>query len=232
MPAPPPRAPRLALRSLQIGALLVALAALRYKLFELDRFFVPKELVLHLAAACVAACRLAWPAARVVDSGPVPVSDPIAWPMDRPAAERPQAALTLVDATLGLYLLLSVLSALLARNPWLGARATALSLSAAALFWGARAVARAGFGRQLLAAVGLAIVVAAATSLLQAYGAESAYFSLNRSPGGTFGNRNFVAHLAAIGVPLLVGLSLRARAGRGALAAAVGAGALATVLVL
>jgi O-antigen ligase len=228
----PPRAPRLALRSLQIGALLVALAVLRYKLFDLDRFFVPKELVLHLTAACVAAARLAWPAGRPASLQQATADDPAAWPMDGMRSTRPRAALTLVDATLGLYLLLSVLSAALARNPWLGARATALSLSAAALFWGARAVARIGFGRQLLAAVALATVAAAGTALLQAYGVESTYFSLNRAPGGTFGNRNFVAHLSAIGMPLVVGLALRARAGRGALLAALGAGVLATVLVL
>ncbi len=219
MPAPSSRAQRLALRSLQLGALLVAIAALRYKLFDLDRFFVPKELALHATAALVAAGRLAWPVVRR--------RTPDGWHTDRG-----HARLTVVDAALGLYLLLSVVSALFAQNPWLGARATALSLSGAALFWGARALARAGHGRTVLAAVGVAITVGAATALLQAYGVESAYFSLNRAPGGTFGNRNFVAHLAAIGTPLLVGLSLRARSRRDAALAALATGALATVLVL
>src|SRR5215217_6260742 len=41
-------AQRLALRALQAGAVLVVLAAATYKVFELDRFFVPKELTLHL----------------------------------------------------------------------------------------------------------------------------------------------------------------------------------------
>lgn len=219
MPAPSSRAQLLALRSIQLGAFLVAIAALRYKLFELDRFFVPKELTLHLAAALVAAGRLAWP--------PVRRRTPDGWH----AAGSPER-LTLVDAALGIYLALGVASAVFARNPWLGTRAIALSLSSAALFWGARALARAGQGRAVLAAVGGAIVVGAGTSLLQAYGVESAYFSLNRAPGGTFGNRNFVAHLAAIGVPLLVGLSLRARLRRHAALAALGTAALATVLVL
>jgi O-antigen ligase len=219
VPAPSSRAQRLALRSVQFGALLVALAALRYKLFDLDRFFVPKELTLHLAAALMAVARLAWPPVhrRTVDGWTLPAG---------------QARLTAVDAALGLYLVASVISALFAQNPWLGARATALSLSSAALFWGARALARAGHGRAVLAAVGTAIVVGAATALLQAYGVESEYFSLNRAPGGTFGNRNFVAHLAAIGVPLLVGLSLRAERRRHAALAALGTAALATVLVL
>ncbi|MGZ8457055.1 MAG: O-antigen ligase family protein, partial [Gemmatirosa sp.] len=219
MPAPSSRAQHLALRSVQCGALLVALAALRYKLFDLDRFFVPKELTLHGTAALVAAARLAWPTVRRRSAD--------GWTL--PAEPR---RLTLVDAALGLYLAMSVVSTLFAQNPWLGARATALSLSSAALFWGARALARAGLGRAVLAAVGTAIVVGAGTSLLQAYGVESEYFSLNRAPGGTFGNRNFVAHLAAIGMPLLVGLSLRAERRRHAILAALGTMALATVLVL
>ena len=227
MPAPSPRAPRLALRCLQVGALLVALAALRYKLFELDRFFVPKELVLHATAALVAVARLAWPLWR-----PAPAT--VTWPTGHALEESvaPAGRVTLVDGMLGLYLVLSLVSAALAQNGWLASRATALSFSAAAVFWGARAVARAGHGRTLLATVAAATVAGAATSLLQAYGAESVYFSVNRAPGGTFGNRNFVAHLAAIGMPLLVGLGLRARRRRGTLAAALGAGSLATVLVL
>ncbi len=42
---------RLALRVLQIGAIPVILAVTTFHAFELDRFFIPKELVLHLAAA-------------------------------------------------------------------------------------------------------------------------------------------------------------------------------------
>ena len=46
-----------ALRVLQTGAIAIVLAAATYKLFELDRYFVPKELVLHLTAlAATIAC--------------------------------------------------------------------------------------------------------------------------------------------------------------------------------
>src|SRR3954449_73270 len=51
--APPPRGGAgggLALRVLQAACVVATLAAATYKVFELDRFFVPKELVLHLAA--------------------------------------------------------------------------------------------------------------------------------------------------------------------------------------
>ena len=42
---------RLALRVLQLGALAVVLAASTYKVFELDRYFVPKEVALHITAS-------------------------------------------------------------------------------------------------------------------------------------------------------------------------------------
>ncbi len=47
-------------------------------------------------------------------------------------------------------------------------------------------------------------MIAAVTSLLQTYGIEIPLFSENRVPGGTLGNRNFVAHVAAFGVPLIL----------------------------
>ena len=40
---------------IQLGMLAVVLVALPYKLFELDRYFVPKELVLHAAALLLGA---------------------------------------------------------------------------------------------------------------------------------------------------------------------------------
>src|SRR4051812_35357609 len=50
----PTRADRAALLALQFGALAVVLASVPYKAFDLDRYFVPKELVLHLCAATAA----------------------------------------------------------------------------------------------------------------------------------------------------------------------------------
>src|SRR5438270_405219 len=45
---------RFALYVLQLGALAVVLAALPYKAFDLDRYFMPKELVLVVCAAVAA----------------------------------------------------------------------------------------------------------------------------------------------------------------------------------
>ena len=196
---------RLALLAMEIGAIGVVIAALPFKAFDLDRFFVPKELVLHVAAAtaallCVLRARR-WPLARV-------------------------------DQLLAWFLGLGVLSALFATNWWLAQRAVAISLSGAACFWVARSLARAGYGRQLVGVLAFASVLGACTSLLQTYGLDTQYFSLNRAPGGTFGNRNFMAHIGVIAMPALVLTALFART-RGAYARwAVGVALVAAALVL
>lgn len=196
---------RTALKVLIAGALAVALVAAPYKAFELDRYFIPKELVLHLCAASAALLCL---------------------------STRRRATLSLVDLLLVLFLGASVASAVFAPNLWLAERAVAISLSGATLFWVAGTLKRAGLGRPLLVALAVAIVVGVSTSLAQAYGVRTEYFSLNRSPGGTFGNRNFVAHLAAIGLPVVLLVALTARRGTGALVGAVGVAVLAAALVL
>jgi hypothetical protein len=178
---------RAALLVLGVGAVAVVLAAAVYKQFELDRFFVPKELVLHVVATVAGLCCLA-----------------------RARALR----LSRVDQLLGLFLSLGLVSALFATNWWAAGRAVALSLSGATCFWCSRAVARAGFARWLIAALALAGVAGAITSLLQTYGLRVDVFSLNRAPGGTFGNRNFMAHLCVIAFPALLLTTLRARSPR------------------
>lgn len=195
-----------ALVLLQAGAIGIVLAALPYPLFQLDRYTIPKELVLQLAAFGAALCCLA-------------------------AARR--LSLFMVDALLAGYLALSLLSALLAVNGWLAFRAVGVSLAGAALFWTARTLARAGHDRALLAVVAAAVVLGAATGLAQAYGLVTTNLaSLSRAPGGTFGNRNFMAHLAAIGLPLLLYVSMEARSRRGLALGAVGVAVVAAALVL
>src|SRR5690606_27724465 len=87
----------------------------------------------------------------------------------------------------------------------------AITPSSVAVFMVARAVAAAGLRSRLLAAVAFAVVVGCATSLAQTYGVRTDFFSLNRAPGGTFGNRNFIAHMAAFGLPVVLLAALRAR---------------------
>jgi O-antigen ligase len=198
-------AQRLALRVVQVGAVAVVLAAATYRVFELDRFFVPKELVLHLTALL----------AGILCLG---------------AARR--FALGRIDLLLAGYLALGAVSAALAQNPWAGMRALGVSASGIVVFWVARSLGRAGLARSVLVAVGIAVTLGALTSLAQTYGVRLDVFSINRAPGGTLGNRNFVAHLCAFGLPILALCALRAWRGPGLVLGAVGFAALAAVLVL
>ncbi|HEX8619706.1 MAG TPA: O-antigen ligase family protein, partial [Thermoanaerobaculia bacterium] len=203
-PVPEPRlSERLALRIVQAGAIAVVLIATTHRLFDLDRFFVPKELVLHVTA--VLAGLLALRSMRIATRG---------------------------DLALAGYLLLSVVSALFAQNPYLAVRAVAVSASGIILFWTGRALREAGLERPLLNAIALAVVLASATALLQAYGLRLELFSLSRAPGGTLGNRNFIAHAAAFGFPAVLLAALRARSRAGYLWAAFGAAIVTGSLVM
>ena len=194
---------RAARRVLQLGALACVLASLPSPLFDLDRHQVPKELVLHLTAGLAAVLAL-----RSVRRLP----------------------LALVDLLLLAYLALSLLSTIGAENHWLAFRALGVTFSGAAVFWTARGISRAGLARPLVVALAAAAVVGAMTGLLQAYGVELPLMTATRAPGGTFGNRNFMAHLTAIALPALLLVTLqtgsRARALLGALGTALAAAAL------
>jgi O-antigen ligase len=190
---------------LQAGVILAVVVALPYKIFELDRYFVPKELILSVAALLVAVMLL---------------------------TKLRSLSFDLVDGLLALFVLWSVASALFATNYWLAQRALGVSVSGVVIFWGARSVAERGWYRSILVAAAIAAVCAAALALAQAYGFESEYFSANRAPGGTFGNRNFVAHMAVIGLPALVWSTVTARKPFGALLGSIGTAVVAAALVL
>ncbi len=181
------------------------LAALPYRSFDLDRFLVPKELALHVGATVALTL--------VVAGG-------IALPRTR------------TDRNFIVFLALSAVSALFAANGWLALRALTLSVSAAFVWWAARAAAAHGGRDVLIRGLASVTVIGAATALAQAYGVSSDLASLSRAPGGTFGNRNFMAHVAAAGVPLLGYLALTARGVPGAVLAAAGLGVNAAALVL
>lgn len=177
-------AERLALRIIQAGAVAVVLVVTTLNVFELDRFFVPKELVLH-----VTACLAALFALRAIS----------------------RITVTKADVLLAAYLLLSVLSAIFATNRWLALRSLTITASGLALFWTARALRDRGLGRPLINGIALAVVLVAITCLLQTYGIDTIFFSENRVPGGTLGNRNFIAHAAAFGFPVVLLAALFAR---------------------
>lgn len=201
----PTGAQRAAAIVLILGAFAVVLAALPYKAFDLDRFFVPKELVLAITTASVAV-------ALIETSRRVSIAR--------------------LDLLLIAWLAMNVVSAAFAGNGWLALRALGVTAGGIATFWCARAIACTTTGDRVVAGLGLATVAASITALAQAYGWEPAYVSLNRAPGGTLGNRNFVAHLAAIGLPALVYTALTARSWILSLLAAAGIGTSAAALVM
>src|ERR1700712_4075471 len=140
---PETTAGRGALRVLQAGAIAIVLAAASYKLFELDRYFVPKELALPLTAlAAIIAC----------------------------LQGTRRLELTRVETLFGVYLFLGMISAALATNHWLAARALGVTFSGLVILRAARATSDAGSRRSLLAVLVAGIVLASVTSLLQAYG--------------------------------------------------------------
>src|SRR5687767_2749049 len=196
---------RVAAILLQLGVVAVLIAATPYKLFELDRYFVPKELVLHVVALFIAIVLV---------------------------VRRRTISIDLPDALIALFLAWSAASALFATNHWAAQRALGLSVSSALIFWGARRLGTLGMFRPILIAAAFATVCASAASLAQAYGYQTDYFSLNRAPGGTLGNRNFVAHIAAIGLPAVVWSTVTARSSNSALLGSLGVGVLGAALVL
>lgn len=190
--------------AIQVGVIAAVVIALPYKLFELDRYFVPKELVFNAAALIVATALL---------------------------VKRRSLQFDLVDGLIALFLLWSAASAVFATNHWVAQRSLAISISGAVIFWGARSIAVSSY-RSILIACGIATVSAAAFCLAQAYGLDTEYFSTNRVPGGTFGNRNFVAHIAAIGLPTLAWCTVTSRRRLGAQLGSLGVALVAAALVL
>ena len=198
-------ADRITLATVVVGALAIVLLSLPYKAFDLDRFFVPKELVLHATAAITGLTVL---------------------------ARRPRPTLSRIDTFLVAFLVVSMASALFAENWWLATRALAISASGITVFWVARALAAAGYERALITGLAVAVVAGAITALLQAYGLEPEYVSLSRAPGGTFGNRNFMAHLSAIGTPIILLCAIEARRYWGFVVGTVGMALVSAALVL
>lgn len=191
---------------LTLGALATALGAVRAPLFDLDRFSVPKELALHLTALCGALLVLA--GRRRVEVG-------------------------VIEAGLLVLAAWTVLSALGATNHWLALRAVGVAVSGVVVFLAARTVTAGSTGARIALVAGLlaAVAAAAGTGVAQAHGWGSPLFAATRAPGGLLGNRNFLAHLAVIGLPLAAWLVAVARPGP-AFATAALAAPLAAAVVL
>ena len=158
-----------------LGALGVVVAAVPSTIFDLDRFGVPKELALHLVALALLPIVL---------------------------ARRKRLELGVTELLLCLFLVWSALSALFATNHWIAIRALGITGSGIVVYLGARVVAERLGPRPLVAVLALAVLAGGLTGLAQAYGVSSALLADARAPGGSLGNRNFMAHLMVIGLPL------------------------------
>ncbi|MCI0434212.1 MAG: O-antigen ligase family protein [Gemmatimonadetes bacterium] len=169
---------------LVLGAFGAVLAGTSSPLFDLDRHAVPKELVLHTTA---------WLALVLMLTG----------------VQRFEIGIT------GLLLIAftawSTLTAIPADNHWLAFRSLGITLSSVIAFAAARRVAHAGHASIVITGLSAAATVAAALGAAQAWGLEWEWLAGSRPPGGTFGNRNFLAHLLAIATPALVFSCLLAR---------------------
>lgn len=160
---------------LGLGLVLVVLVALPVAPSDLDRHQFPKETLWHATVLLAVLLARPWPALGL---GP---------------AQR------LALLALGGW---SVVTLCFADNPWLAFRAVSLTITALIALLVARHVASAGASRILLGWAAMAAATAAATGLAQAAGIEHQFFNELRAPGGTLGNRNFLAHLAAASIPI------------------------------
>ncbi|MGH7561513.1 MAG: hypothetical protein ACRENB_10880, partial [Gemmatimonadales bacterium] len=205
--APPPTRLALALAVvLGIGAMACVLVAVPSPLFDLDRFAAPKEVAL-LVTALVAGLLLL-------------------------ARAGEHAHLGITDTALAAFTGWSAVSVLLSTNRWIGLRALAITAAGLVIHLASRRAARDGAGPVLRAFLVVALAAAALTGLAQTYGVSLPLLAESRAPGGTLGNRNFLAHLMAIGLPV-AGLALfeaRGRIGAGLAAAALGLMTAVTVL--
>lgn len=196
---------RAAAHLLGLGLVAAVLTALPVAPSDLDRHQLPKETAVHVVV---------WLA--ILLARPV-----------RPVGLRPGAAWALA-----LFVAWSIAAATMATNQWLALRGVTLTITGAAAFICARHLAAGGGAAILLGWAAVAGVIGSATGLAQAYGLRHPLFAATRSPGGTFGNRNFVAHFATIALPVMGTLALTVRRTWVALIVAIGMGAPVIMIVL
>lgn len=169
---------------LAVGAQAVVLAVVPSALFDLDRFTVPKELAL-LATATLTGLVVLLRADRI--------------------------ELGVAELGLAGFAVFSAASAAVATNRWISVRALGVTVGGVVIFFVARSITiRVGRAAVVIPLL-LAIIAAGTTGLLQAYGWSSALLADTRAPGGTLGNRNFMAHLMVLGLPLAAWLLASAR---------------------
>jgi O-antigen ligase len=195
---------RAAAALLVLGAFGVVLAGVASPRFDLDRYLVPKALALNVTA--LGMILLGFPSLRAARWG---------------------YAEWLFVAFIGS----SGVSTALATNRWLALSAWGIGVSSLVLMLAAREVAQTHRWPVLVGLVAAA-VVGAGLGIAQAYGASWEWLAQTRPPGGTFGNRNFLAHMSVLAAPLLAVLVARANRPRWLMLALVGLGVLTAAVIL
>lgn len=153
----------------------------------LEGYLMPKELLLHLCVAIVVPFVL------------LKIST---------------ISLTKMDCFLVLSFGTSALSAIfVSTNYWWAFRENAWMISAGLLFWTSRTLAN-EHKEHLLWTAGIAIIAAAFIAILEAKEILPPLSVPGRSPGGSFGNRNFLAHGLVLGTPLLIRMVMVVPLGR------------------
>src|SRR6202011_2591918 len=106
------------------------------------------------------------------------------------------------DLLFSFFLVVSIVSAsFAATDKWLALRGVGLTMSGVAVFWSCRYLATRGQRQALLDAVAIVVILVAATIILDAFGYGLDF--PNARSRGIQGNRNWAAHLLALGMPLL-----------------------------
>jgi O-antigen ligase len=103
---------------------------------------------------------------------------------------------------IGFFALGAMSAVLAATNPHFASRSLALMTSGVLVFWLARHLAGIGLREGLLVVVTATAAVGALTIVAEAHGLIDDLSRHARAPGGTEGNRNYMAHLLALSVPL------------------------------
>lgn len=162
-----------------------ALAMVRSPFVDLEFFTLPKEMVLVAAALATG------------------------WRPDCIAHQQSHTALRVFLVVAVLWMLVSV-----AQSGAIGSgmtRATSITISAGVVFLTVHGRAHDHIARQHLSFVCLAAAVAATTAVLEAYGITERLSLPKRAPGGSFGQRNTLAHFIVLALPATYVLATRLR---------------------
>jgi O-antigen ligase len=160
---------------LVLGLLTCILAALPSTQLTIERFTLPKEVVLHIFAAVAGASLI------------------VRWNnghFDR------------LDWGMILIAFLGIVSAVFARNRFEGLRSAALFSSGTAIFLAGRLLDDRG-RRLVVVSICFVGAVIAGSVIIDAHGGLGWIASTGRPPGGIIGNRNNAAHLIVLTLPVL-----------------------------